>query len=74
MGWDVHQRGHLRQPRKGIVYVVYRKVPGLGQKKKCWLKLLNFGCNLLQNSLIGNVHSDPIVVTTPRKHRESHFP
>jgi hypothetical protein len=24
-------------------------------KKKCWLYLLNFGCHLLRNSLLGNV-------------------
>jgi hypothetical protein len=24
-------------------------------KKKCWLNLLNFGCHLLQHSLLGNV-------------------
>jgi hypothetical protein len=43
-------------------------------KKKCWLNLLNFGCHLLQNSVLGNVCSDPIVFSTLQKHRTSHFP
>jgi hypothetical protein len=35
------------------------KVPGLGQN--CWLSLLNFGCHHYQNSLLGNIYSDPII-------------
>jgi hypothetical protein len=45
----------------------------IGQKKR-WLKLLNFGCYLLQNSLLGNLYSDPIVSSTLQKHSGSHFP
>jgi hypothetical protein len=50
----------------------YLKVLGLCQKKY-WLNLLNFGCTLLQNSLLGNVYSDPIFCSTLQKQRESHF-
>jgi hypothetical protein len=45
-----------------------------GSKKKCSLKLLNFGCHLLQNSLHGNIYNDPIIFTTIQKHHGSHFP
>jgi hypothetical protein len=37
-------------------------------------KKLNFGCHFLQNSLLGNVYSDPINFSTLQKHHESHFP
>jgi hypothetical protein len=45
-----------------------------GSEKKCWLNLLNFGCHLLQNSILGNVYSDPIIFSTLQKHRGSHIP
>jgi hypothetical protein len=34
-----------------------RKFP----EKKNWVNSLNFGCHLLQNSLLGNIYSNPIV-------------
>jgi hypothetical protein len=43
-------------------------------KKKCWLNLLNFGCHLLQNVLLGNIYSDPIVFSMLQNHHGSHFP
>jgi hypothetical protein len=43
----------------------YWKIPGLD--KKCRLNLLNFVCHLLQNSLLGNVDSDPAKFSTLQK-------
>jgi hypothetical protein len=42
--------------------------------KKCRLTLLNFGCHILQNSLLGNVYNYPIVFSTLQKHHVSQFP
>jgi hypothetical protein len=63
-----------------LYYQISNKVPGLSKssrtrsKKKFWLNLLDFGCYLLPNSLLGNVCSDPIAFSTLQKHRGSHFP
>jgi hypothetical protein len=43
-------------------------------KKKYWLNLLNFGCHLLQNSLLWNLYSNTIIFSMLQKHHVSHFP
>jgi hypothetical protein len=40
---------------------------------ECWLNLLHFGCQLIQNGLLQNVYSDPIIFSALQKHRGSHF-
>jgi hypothetical protein len=54
-------------------YEMYLKIPRLG-KKKCWLKLLILAAIFFQNSLLGNVYSYPIVLSTLQKYRGNHFP
>jgi hypothetical protein len=55
-------------------YKVLLKSSWTKSKKKCWLNLLNFGCHLLQNSLLGNIHRYPIIFSTLQKHCGSHLP
>jgi hypothetical protein len=49
----------------GFAYIIWHvcgvlESPQIGSKKKCGL--LNFGCHLLQNSLLGNVYRDSIIL------------
>jgi hypothetical protein len=41
--------------------------------KKCWLNLINFGCHLLQNHLLGNIYSNPIVFSMIQKNKLCSF-
>jgi hypothetical protein len=57
-----------------LIYEVISESSRTRPKKKCWLNLLNFGCHLIQNSLVGNICCDPIVSSMLLKHHVSHFP
>jgi hypothetical protein len=39
-----------------------------------YLMLATISQNIIQNSLLGNAYSDPIVLSTLQKHRGSNFP
>jgi hypothetical protein len=65
----------LYLPHNAYINVVVLKSSLARSKNKCWFNLLNFGCHLLQNSLLGNVYSDSIIfLFMLQKHRGSNFP
>jgi hypothetical protein len=51
-----------------VTYEVLSESSWTRSEKKYWLNLLNFGCHFLQNSLLGNVYSDPIIFPAFQKH------
>jgi hypothetical protein len=68
----------IRSLKKYIViwqiYEMYRKVPGLGRKRNAGITYSILAAITLQNSLLGNVYSNPIVFSMLQKHCGSHFP
>jgi hypothetical protein len=56
-----------------ISYELYEKVPGLGQERSAG-STYSISGHLLQNSLFGNIDSEPIVFPTLQKHCGNHLP
>jgi hypothetical protein len=62
--WNIRQN---KDDSEFVLHILSKKYEVLSEtsrtrsKKKCWLNLLNFGCHLLQNNLIGKVYRDPII-------------
>jgi hypothetical protein len=59
--FTLHVLNNLQVLKIKFLYEVLSESSRTSWKKKCWLKLLNFGCLLLQNSLLRNIYSDPII-------------